>query len=373
MISVIMPVYNAEKFLKRSIDSILGQTEKDLELIIINDGSTDTSEEIIFSYDDPRIVYVKQENKGVANARNKGLDIAKGEFIAWQDADDVSLPTRLEIMKKSFDSPSIGFVHCDMFLAEETGHTIGYWQYRNTEKSRLLRYFLKKGIPYSNGSTMLRAKAIAGERYDTTLKVGEDADMFFRIGLGWNSVHISKPLYIYYVHKNSISTTCNQSEKAANIKNLLSRHSLEELVPELNWDSADNLDNEARACAIISLLLSQRGLKRYADEWIKTAIKKTTGLNGRLFVRGISLLQDNKHELAKEVLKSYPIQDCVTINYLGEIAAFCGDSSSAYKLFMRALEINPHYIEPVDNLRGLGGFSGFRLVDTYWLKFKKAS
>ena len=96
-ISVIMPAYNAEKYIAEAIDSILGQTFGDFEFIILNDCSTDRTEEIILSYDDPRIVYLKNEqNMGVAATLNKGLAIAKGEYIAFLDADDYWAPEKLK-------------------------------------------------------------------------------------------------------------------------------------------------------------------------------------------------------------------------------------------------------------------------------------
>jgi glycosyltransferase involved in cell wall biosynthesis len=373
MISVIMPVYNAEKFLKRSIDSILGQTEEDFELIIINDGSTDSSEEIILSYNDPRVVYVRQENQGVAAARNKGLSIAKGEFIAWQDADDISLPIRLEIMKNSFTSETIGFVHCDMLLVDENGTATGYWQYRNTDKSRLLRFFLKKGMPCHIGGMMMKRDALGDSRFDTTLETGSDADLFFRIGMERISVHIAKPLYVLCLYADRDSKRYGQFEKTAHVRKFLSSHSLEELVPELDWNSNNNADNQARACAIISLLLARRGMKADADVWLGKAKEKATELNGRLFIRGIALLQSGSYELARDIFQICPIQDHIVVNYLGEIAAFSDDTNNAYRLFMESSEINPYYIEPVDNLRGLGGASSFRLVDTSWTKLRQVS
>lgn len=96
-VSVIMPAYNAEKYIAEAIDSILAQTYTDYEFIIINDCSTDRTEEIILSFKDSRIVYLKnEENMGVAKTLNRGLSVARGEYIARMDADDISLPERFE-------------------------------------------------------------------------------------------------------------------------------------------------------------------------------------------------------------------------------------------------------------------------------------
>ena len=96
IISIIMPVYNAQNYLTEAIESVLWQTFKSFELIIVNDGSIDASEAIINGFKDPRIVYLKQENQGQANASNKGVKIARGRYIKFFDADDVLNPLHLE-------------------------------------------------------------------------------------------------------------------------------------------------------------------------------------------------------------------------------------------------------------------------------------
>nr|WP_321410891.1 glycosyltransferase family 2 protein [uncultured Carboxylicivirga sp.] len=96
MVSILMPVYNGEKYLNAAINSVLNQSFKDFEFIIINDGSTDTTESIIDSFKNERIVNIKQENQGVARSLNNGLKLAKGKYIWRHDADDICLPDQLE-------------------------------------------------------------------------------------------------------------------------------------------------------------------------------------------------------------------------------------------------------------------------------------
>lgn len=101
MVSIIMPVYNGAQFIAEAIDSVLAQTHSNWELIIINDGSTDGSEQVILTYNDERIQYYQQENKGVSAARNVGLKSMKGDFFCFLDADDLlpknSFSSRLEV------------------------------------------------------------------------------------------------------------------------------------------------------------------------------------------------------------------------------------------------------------------------------------
>src|SRR5688500_9607984 len=97
IISVVLPVYNSENYIKEAIDSILNQTFKDFELIIINDGSVDRSAEVIQAIKDSRIVYVDQQNSGLAATLNRGIQMARGKYIARQDNDDISIPERLDM------------------------------------------------------------------------------------------------------------------------------------------------------------------------------------------------------------------------------------------------------------------------------------
>ncbi len=120
-ISVVMPVYNGAKYLKEAIESVLNQSFKDFELILINDGSTDSSESIIKSFDEPRIVYLNNGgNLGLSKSFNKGIIAAKGTYIARMDADDVSLPNRFEIQLDYLDThPNIGVIGTNIILINE--------------------------------------------------------------------------------------------------------------------------------------------------------------------------------------------------------------------------------------------------------------
>lgn len=98
-VTVLMSVYNGERFLREAIESILAQTMPEFEFIIINDGSTDATPKILASYDAPRLVIIHQKNAGLAASLNRGLQIAKTELVARMDADDIALPNRLEVLE----------------------------------------------------------------------------------------------------------------------------------------------------------------------------------------------------------------------------------------------------------------------------------
>ena len=371
MISVIMPVYNAESFLKESVDSILNQTEEDLELIIINDGSTDKSEEIIHSYTDPRIICIKQENQGEASARNTGLEHAKGDFIAFQDADDISLPVRLEVLKRQFTSQNIGFTHSDFLLINENKEPISYWQSRSIEKWNIVRFFLKIGTPYNNPGMMIRREAICPLSYDTSLKIGTDTDMVFKIARNWDSVHVPLPLVLYRLHSNNISKGSDYSTYYAHVQKFLTECSIEELVAELDWANGDLVSNNAKATAIVSLFLCRRGMTLDYQSWIEKAISLSKSKETEIFVSGIGKLASGDYHGSLELLETLGVNDPIAENYIGEAYAYLGNTTEAFSHFLRSIGLKPDYMEPIENLKGFGGLKYLNLIDRSWLKFNR--
>ena len=99
-ISIIVPIYNAEKYISKCLDSIINQTKKELEIILINDGSTDRTEEIIKKYQDKRIRYFKNKNQGIGKTRNFGIDKAKGKYLLFLDSDDFLVENACELLYK---------------------------------------------------------------------------------------------------------------------------------------------------------------------------------------------------------------------------------------------------------------------------------
>ena len=366
MISVMMPVYNAGTFLREAIDSVLKQTEEDLELVIVNDGSTDQSEEIILSYNDPRIVYIKQENGGEAAARNKALEHMKGEFIVFQDADDISLPMRLAVLKRNFTSPAVGFVHSDFLLINEQNKPIGYWASGNIDSARLRRYFLKTGTPFNNPGMMVRREALQGFRYDTSLYIGTDTDMVFHTTANWATIHVPLPLLLYRRHSASLSRSKDYRVLFAHVQKFLDSYSLPELVPELDWTGGDLLENQARATAMIALFLQRRGMIPDCRAWDEIALKSSAASS---FVNAIGHMLTGDYTKASDILTACSPQDAVVLNYLGENYAYLGQIQKASEFFLKSLQINPFYEEPLDNLKALGWVTGLEYIDASWKKF----
>ena len=142
-VSVIMPVFNAEKYLKESINSIIDQSFTDFELIIVNDGSTDSSADIIKNIHDPRIKLISQNNKGVAHALNSGIRISKGVFIARMDADDISEKNRLKVQFDYLNkNPGTVLLGSNAIVVDMSG------EYIYTSDIPLCWPEIKTGIPF---------------------------------------------------------------------------------------------------------------------------------------------------------------------------------------------------------------------------------
>lgn len=120
-ISVIVPIYNAEKYLNKCVDSLINQTKKELEFILVNDGSTDKTEEIIKSYKDSRIKYFKNKNQGIGKTRNFGIEKATGKYIMFLDSDDYLKNNACEILYKSVEKTDADLAICDFYKIYDSG------------------------------------------------------------------------------------------------------------------------------------------------------------------------------------------------------------------------------------------------------------
>ncbi|MFS0879535.1 glycosyltransferase [Metabacillus niabensis] len=371
MISVILPVYNAEKYIEQSIDSILKQTEQNFELIIINDGSTDKSEEVIFSFSDSRIKYIYQNNSGAASARNRGLEEATGSFIVFQDADDISLPHRFEMLKRQFTAPNIGVVHSDMLIINEINTPIGYLQSRSMERNRVLRFFLKVGTFVNGPSMMIRREVFKNNlRYDTSLKIGEDTNLILEVLQNWNSVHVPEPLYFYRRHSTNTTNESDYKTIVLHVQRTIEQNSIKKLFPELNWEKNSENENKSYGFALLALILFRRDFREDSLYWYNKALQISNDRYTEKFVFAIGEIINGKLDKALEYLYTIKPRDHIIENYIGEVLALLGYKDLSFFHFVQSLKMKPDYSEPVDNLRSLGALKSYNLLDTTWLKFK---
>jgi len=196
-ISVVMPVYNGEKYLNEAIDSILHQTYTDFEFIILNDGSTDKTEEIILSYDDPRIVYVKnEENLQIVKTLNKGIALAKGKYIARMDADDISLPERFE-KQIAFMEENPDIDVCGTWV-ETIGPPYEYWRYPVDNEQ--IKAALVFNSALAHPTVMFRNTVFEHTLYEETYNKAEDYALWVKLSKEHRLHNLPLFLFQYRLH-----------------------------------------------------------------------------------------------------------------------------------------------------------------------------
>lgn len=206
-ISVIMPVYNAAKYLPLSIKSILNQSFKNYELIIIDDGSTDKSLEIIKKYakKDNRIIFLKNNlNEKICKTLNRGLEMAKGKYIARMDADDWCYPDRLEKQFKFMElHPEVVISGGAMEVCDIRMKTLGVRNYGLNDKDIRNKIFLYS--PFCHATTISRSTVLKFEKYNEYLYDSEDYDLYFRLGFKGKFANLPDVLYKMRINDKGVS------------------------------------------------------------------------------------------------------------------------------------------------------------------------
>ena len=224
-VSVIIPTYNRAHLIGRAIKSILNQTYQDFELIVVDDCSFDNTEEVVKSFKDERIRYIKHdENRGADAARNTGIKVARGEYIAFQDSDDEWLPEKLEKQMKAFETapPEVGVVYTG-FLRIENDKKIYIPSSWVKHKEGNIHNELLKGNFITTQSIVVRKKCFEKTgMFDERLPRLQDWELVIRLSKYYDFKCVDEPLMISYYTSDSISA--NQNALITAKKLILRKH-----------------------------------------------------------------------------------------------------------------------------------------------------
>ena len=280
MLSVVIPLYNKEKNLCGTIESVLAQTYKDFELIIVNDGSSDNSRSIVNDFKDSRILLIDQENKGVSSARNNGIKQATSVYIALIDADDVWDPNYLSEMlifiqtypeaslygcRYSFQNYNSKIINTDLGLSENYKGYIDYFDYA------------KYNTLFTSSSVIFRKDTFLKiGKFDETLTRGEDIDLWIRFALTAKVAFYNKPLVIYKLDAENRAFNKSASKEKCLIWNLDRYKQIERSNPVFkefldNWRLAhvhNYLVGRSTEVTEIHSLLKNINLKNRSLIWI---------------------------------------------------------------------------------------------------------
>lgn len=206
MISVIMPVFNCAKYIQQTIDSILSQTFKDFEVIIVNDGSTDNTGLIIKKNEDKRLKVINnKKNMGVTKSLNLALQNAKGEFIARCDGDDINTRKRFSIQVEFLSKNSdIILVGSNARIINEKGENIGYCLMPKTDQQIKRMLWMKN--PFVHSTVMFKRKALEKiGKYNELFNGAEDYDLWFRLLKIGKAYNIQRALIQRRIHETGVT------------------------------------------------------------------------------------------------------------------------------------------------------------------------
>ena len=207
LISVVIATYNMGQYIDQAVDSILKQTWERLEVVIVDDGSTDNTPAVMERYKgDTRVIYIQNQNQGQPKAKNCGIKNTKGEFIAFCDADDFWEPNKLEVQMPLFDNPKVGIVYSEVSNIDENNnrYTKSANEKRHTGKvtNQLL---VENFVPF--GTSVIRRECIERNGiFDEDFRMGIDWDLWLRYSLDWEFAYTPERTYIYRVWSGQMST-----------------------------------------------------------------------------------------------------------------------------------------------------------------------
>lgn len=205
LVSIIIPTYNYGRYLSKAVKSCLDQSYRNIEVILVDDGSTDDTRSIVSGIDD-RIVYVYQENRGVSAARNKGLKVASGAFIAFLDADDYLLPDsvtmRVEVLRKH---PDVGIVFTDTDSCDPSGkvHHKGR-ELKDRISNRFYEALLLKHLRFQTSAVMIRAFLAKQFSFPEHMSNGEDIVYFAKVLFAAKGYFLAKAATVNLSHEDSL-------------------------------------------------------------------------------------------------------------------------------------------------------------------------
>jgi len=213
-VSVLMPVYNGERFLREAVQSVLRQTLADFELFVIDDGSTDGTSSILGACRDPRVKVIRQTvNSGIASALNHGLEVCSGAFIARMDADDISVPNRLA-KQTSFlqEHTDVGILGSCCELIDTRGQRVGTLNLPLTDLA--IRWSALLANPFAHPSTMIRRDVLERHRlrFNQAFLVAGDYDLWTRLLTYTRGANLDEPLIRYRIHNGTLTSRYRKTQ-----------------------------------------------------------------------------------------------------------------------------------------------------------------
>ncbi|MFC1643530.1 glycosyltransferase [Chlamydiota bacterium] len=285
-ISIIIPVYNGMNYIRESVQSVLGQSYSDWELLIVDDGSKDALVEYIESIQDPRVFYLPQpRNMGAPAALNRGILESSGKYICWLSHDDIFMPDKLKTQINFMNSHNeFGITYTDFYKIDADGATIETFLSPHYPKSKFPNKIIEEGNFINGSSVMIRRECFnkAG-LFDTKMKYVADGEMWARMMKYYDFGHVPGLLIKYRVHpmNQSHNIAAMYYYKKRSLLRMLECLPLQRLIPEKM--------NSKEGCYLLASIFYKR--------W------KQPGLAAKMYMRALN--QHNFSQILWGLLCSY--------------------------------------------------------------------
>lgn len=222
LVSVVITCFNYAQYLKTAIDSVLKQTYPVVEIIVVNDGSTDNTEVVMSEYlENTKIIYIKQENKGQASAKNAGIKRSSGEFVAFLDADDVWCNEKLQKQMMCFENQKTGVVYCRANYLDEHDNVFEYDMtsyYLQPRRGEVSSWLLYDNFVQFSSSVVRRECFDRFGYFDESLKMGIDWDLWLRISTAYQFDYVEDRLFYYRMgHSGQMSKNAAERQRCSDL------------------------------------------------------------------------------------------------------------------------------------------------------------
>lgn len=216
LVTVVIPSYNCARYLPEAIDSVLAQTYRSIEIIVVDDGSTDNTAEVVAKYGD-KIIYIKQENRGLSAARNTGILLSRGKYLVFLDSDDLLLPDMVEVMVRALEEhPECGAAYGGHLIIDEDGSRQSESELTKPS-GRLFETLMADGL-MQVASVMVRRDALSlSGIFDPMLRQIEDRDLWIRLAYYYDFIFVPKHVSAYRSVYGSMSRNWNERKTASKL------------------------------------------------------------------------------------------------------------------------------------------------------------
>jgi glycosyltransferase involved in cell wall biosynthesis len=318
LVSVVMPAYNDEKYIADAIKSVLAQTYGNFELVIINDGSTDRTDDIIYSLGNEKIRYFYQENRGLAATHNEGLRRAFGSLLIKLDSDDMMTPDFIERHVEEFARcPDADLIYCDDRLIRENGDPIRVIKRSEyADRKLLIRDLFCNGFPVIPFRTCIRKRVFEKiGLFNEELRMAEDYDMMRRfVKAGLKAHHLREALYLRRMAEDSLSRRYTEEKARIHFsvwRKYLETFSYDELFPDVQWNGIrpEQRDMHAKClAAAICIRLGQTyvetNIPLYAQVALENASRQLKNCLGRGSNRQIEQLLGRCEQMRQKLCET---------------------------------------------------------------------